>query len=54
MDNSTLSIGLISQLQENQYMAIWKDLTILVDNMVRLGMDRDKAIKEVFEVLQDI
>lgn len=49
-----LDIGLISSLQSNQYMTIWQDLNKLVDNMVLLGMDRDKAIKEVFEVLQDL
>lgn len=54
MDDSTFSIGLISNLQQNQYMTIWQDLNILIDNMVRLGMDREEAKKEVFEVLQDL
>lgn len=52
MDN--MDFALISNLQANQYMAIWQDLNKLIDNMVILGMDRDKAIKEVFEVLQDL
>ena len=52
MDN--MDFALISNLQANQYMAIWQDLNKLIDNMVLLGMDRDKAIKEVFEVLQDL
>lgn len=51
---NNLDIALINNLQNNQYMTIWQDLNKLVDNMVLLGMDRDKAIKEVFEVLQDI
>lgn len=52
MDN--MDFALLSNLQANQYMAIWQDLNKLIDNMVLLGMDRDKAIKEVFEVLQDL
>lgn len=52
MDN--MDFALISNLQANQYMAIWQDLNKLIDNMVLLGMDKDKAIKEVFEVLQDL
>lgn len=51
MDN--MDFALLSNLQANQYMTIWQDLNKLIDNMVLLGMDKDKAIKEVFEVLQD-
>lgn len=51
---NNLDLALINNLQSNQYMTIWQDLNKLIDNMVLLGMDRDKAIKEVFEVLQDL
>ena len=51
---NNFDIALINNLQNDQYMTIWQDLNKLVDNMVLLGMDRDKAVKEVFEVLQDL
>ena len=52
MDN--MDFALISNLKEDRYMTIWQDLNKLVDNMVLIGMDRDEAINEVFEALQDI
>lgn len=52
MDN--MDIALLSNLQADMYMTIWQDLNKLIDNMVLLGMDRGKAIKEVSEVLQDL
>lgn len=52
MDN--MDFALLSNLQANQYMTIWQDLNKLIDNMVLLGMDREEAKKEVFEVLQDL
>lgn len=51
---NNMDLALITNLQSDKYMTIWQDLNKLIDNMVLLGMDREAAQKEVFEVLQDL